>query len=218
MVTDLKVQEIYPTPLWILDLDQKTSTLLNRDLSKSINALTDPKPPLQVGGSWQTDPNLHESREFSELNKLIRNAAKSALDFLQIEYEDFEITSLWANINPTGGKNSSHTHPNNYLSGVYYVAVPKGTGSIDFKDPRVQASAIMPPVKTRNQFNGNNVSVPVKAGRLILFPAWLTHEVPVNQSDHERVSIAFNINFTSFTETISPTLWRKGTTPVRTAS
>ena len=64
----------------------------------------------------------------------------------------------------------------------------------------------MPPVKTRNQFNGNNVSAPIKEGRLILFPAWLHHEVPVNRTEHERVSISFNIVFTKFAETISPTL------------
>ncbi len=125
--------------------------------------------------------------------KLVRNAATTALEFLQIEYDDFEITSCWANINPTGGKNSSHTHPNNYLSGVYYVAVPEGSGGINFKDPRVQASAVMPPVKERNAYNSNDVTIPVQAGRLVLFPAWLNHEVPMNQSDDERVSISFNI-------------------------
>ena len=215
MVADLKVQEIYPTPLWIVDFDRETSTRLNRDLLQSIHALTEPKPPLKVGGNWQTDPTLHEHREFDELLKLIRKAAKGALDFLQIAYEDFEITSCWANINPTGGKSSSHAHPNNYLSGVYYVAVPKGSGNIEFKDPRVQASTFMPPVKTWTKFNANNVSVPVKEGRLILFPAWLNHSVPVNQSDHERVSISFNIMFTRFMETMSPTLWRKGSAPFR---
>jgi uncharacterized protein (TIGR02466 family) len=216
MVAELKVQEIYPTPLWLMDLDEKTRTRLNRDLLKKIHALTEPKPVLPVGGSWQTDPMLQELSEFEELLGLIRKAAKGALDFLQVDYDDFEITSCWANINPTGGKNSSHTHPNNYLSGVYYVAVPKGTGSIDFKDPRVQASAFMPPVKQRNALNGNYVSVPVMEGRLVLFPAWLNPEVPVNRGDKERVSISFNIMFTRFTETISPTLWRKGSAPVRT--
>lgn len=215
MATELKVQEIFPTPLWLVDLDRETGARLNAQLLKSIHELIDPRPAIGVGGSWQTDPILQDLAEFADLMTLIRKGAKSALDFLQVEYDDFEITSAWANINPTGGKNSSHTHPNNYLSGVYYVSVPTGTGSINFKDPRVQASAIMPPVTQRNAFNGNNVSVPVMAGRLILFPAWLTHEVAVNQSEHERVSVAFNIMFTRFSDTISPTLWRKGSAPIR---
>ncbi len=215
MSETLEVRELFPTPLWIVDFDHETSDRLNRDLLQRIDALTEPRSPLKVGGSWQTDPTLHERPEFDELLKLIRKFAKGALDFLQIEYDDFEITGCWANINPTGGKNSSHTHPNNYLSGVYYVAVPEGSGGIEFTDPRVQASAIMPPSKKWNKFNANNVSVEVKEGRLMLFPAWLNHAVPVNQSDHERVSISFNIMFTRFTETMTSTLWKKGSTPVR---
>ena len=214
MATQMNVQEIFPTPLWIMDIDATTAPPLNVRLLQSIHALTDPKPELTVGGSWQTDPILQDLEDFADLMKLIRNAAKSALDFLEIEYADYVITSCWANINPTGGKNSTHTHPNNYLSGVYYVSIPEGAATIVFRDPRAQASPIMPPIKNRNQYNGNNVNVPVKEGRLILFPAWLSHEVPVNQTEYDRVSISFNIMFTNFTDTMSQTLWRKGTAPV----
>jgi uncharacterized protein (TIGR02466 family) len=28
---------------------------------------------------------------------------------------------MWANINPPGGYNRAHTHPNSLWSGVYYV-------------------------------------------------------------------------------------------------
>ena len=48
-------------------------------------------------------------------------AAKGATDFLKIAEEGLEITSCWANINTKGGTTKPHTHPNNYLSGVYYV-------------------------------------------------------------------------------------------------
>lgn len=214
MDANVSIQEIFPTPLWIVDFDAAESAWLNIDLLKSIHALTDPKPALKVGESWQTDPDLHERAEFAQLVGLIQEASNNVLDFLEIDYEAFTITSCWANINPTGGKNSAHTHPNNYLSGVYYVAVPPGSGEIKLKDPRAQAAAILPPVKSRNQFNSSNLTVPVNAGRLILFPAWLSHEVMTNQSDEERVSISFNVMFRNYTETMSPTLWRKGSAPL----
>ena len=34
--------------------------------------------------------------------------------------------------------------------------------------------------------------LPMKRGELILFPSNLTHSVPVNQSDEERISLSFN--------------------------
>lgn len=135
MDTEHKVQEIFPTPFWIVDLDHETSAQLNCELLHSIRALTDPKPPLEVGGNWQTEPTLHEYREFVQIIAIIPEAAKGALDFLRIDYRDFEITSCWASINPTSGKNSYHTHPNNYPSGVYYVAVPEAPTTSDSETP-----------------------------------------------------------------------------------
>jgi hypothetical protein len=60
----------------------------------------------------------------------------------------------------------------------------------------------------------SKIAVPVKEGRLVLFPAWLSRSVPVNVSDAERVSISFNIMFTDYTESMSPTLWEKGSAPI----
>jgi len=201
--------------LWIADLDDSTREPLNRHLLTTIEALIEPREPLGVGGSWQTDPTLHRRAEFSDFLAIVLKTAKGALEFLDVDYEGFECTGCWANINPTGGKNSSHTHPNNYLSGVYYVAVPDGAGKIEFADPRPQAGVIMPASGKWNKFTGNKIAVPVMPGRLVIFPAWLSHSVAANTSQEERVSIAFNIMFTNFTETMSGTLWKKGSAPIK---
>ena len=34
--------------------------------------------------------------------------------------------------------------------------------------------------------------LPMKCGELILFPSNLTHSVPTNESDEERISLSFN--------------------------
>jgi uncharacterized protein (TIGR02466 family) len=211
----LSVQELFPTPLWVIDLEDGAGQKLNRDLLDKVHSLTEPRAPVKIGGSWQTDPILHQRPEFGDFLAVIIKTAKGALEFLDVEYRDFVITGCWANINPPGGKNSSHTHPNNYISGVYYVSVPEGSGAIEFLDPRAQAGTILPKTKKWNKFNGTKVTIPAKEGRLVLFPAWLSHSVPVNVSDGERVSISFNIMFTDYTESMSATLWEKGSTPIR---
>ena len=43
-----------------------------------------------------------------------------------------------------------------------------------------------------NTFNSATFMLPMKRGELILFPSNLTHSVPVNQSDEERISLSFN--------------------------
>jgi uncharacterized protein (TIGR02466 family) len=212
--SDLSVRDIFPTPIWVADLESNLAARLNGELLASIHALTEPRPPIPVGSTWQTSPMLHQMAEFSEFLRLVRSAGQAALKFLDVKHQDFEVTGCWANINPPGGLNSAHTHPNNFLSGVYYVSLPGGVGQIVFGDPRPQAYGILPQTRISNKYIGNEIKLDVKEGRMVLFPAWLSHSVPVNRSDAERVSISFNIMFTDFTDTMSKPLWT-GSAPVK---
>ena len=44
--------------------------------------------------------------------------------------------NMWANINPPGGMNRAHQHPNSLWSGVYYIKAPKNSGHLKIDDPR----------------------------------------------------------------------------------
>ncbi len=213
MIADVKVTELFPTPIWSVELKADPAAELNRKLKAEIRRLTEPRPPIPQGVSWQTDPVIHRLPAFAPLVSLIDRAALGAMSFLALRHRSAAITGLWANINPPGARNSGHTHPNNFLSGVYYVEAPAGEGKIEFADPRPQAEVMMPPTAEGNRFNGNSITFEVKAGRMILFPAWLRHSVPVNRSNADRISIAFNLMVKDYLEEASPPLWR-GTVPI----
>ena len=51
---------------------------------------------------------------------------------------------MWANINPPGGYNRPHIHPNSHFSGVYYIKATKDSGDIVFNDPRSTSHMAMP--------------------------------------------------------------------------
>ncbi|MGA9031022.1 MAG: putative 2OG-Fe(II) oxygenase [Sulfuricaulis sp.] len=55
--------------------------------------------------------------------------------------------------------------------------------------------------------NTDQVVVTVKNGTLLVFRAYLQHSVDTNMSEEERISISFNIMFSSFTENLSKPLW-----------
>jgi uncharacterized protein (TIGR02466 family) len=202
------LHELFPTPVWVVDLTPEARAPLNRGIIEAVNEMTGTRPPIRPGETWQTDPYIHRLPQFADLTTVIRAAAKGALDFLAVEHQGFEITGCWVNINPKGGLNTRHTHPNNFLSGTYYVQVPAGANRIVFDDPRPQAMTMLPRMKKYNKFVGNEVGVEVQAGRLVLFPAWLSHGVPANPDERERISISFNIMFSAYTETMSRPLWR----------
>ena len=71
---------------------------------------------------------------------------------------------------PAGATHIEHSHPNNFLSFVYYPRVPKGGDVIEFHDPRPQAHVIAPPFATLNAKVASTVTVAVEAGRLVAFP------------------------------------------------
>ena len=103
------------------------------------------------------------------------------------------------NVNPPGGYNRAHLHPNCTWSGVYYVKTPKNCGVIKMKDPRSGAEMVAP--KLRERYNHpdtmpkrlwREVSYQPVAGRCIMFPAWLIHCVEPNESNDIRISVSFN--------------------------
>ena len=100
-----------------------------------------------------------------------------------------------------------HNHPNNFLSGVYYVRTNKGADTINFHDPRSQTEIIRPPVTALTAENTDQVVVEVRNGTVLIFPSWLAHSVDVNRSDETRISISFNGMFSAYAEKMSKPLW-----------
>ena len=208
MFQDKTIVSLFPTHVWVHDLAPDSYQPLNAALSGAIEDLISPRPQLGPGEIWQTDQNLHRLAPFAPLMDYVRTAAEGALAFLKIRYEAFQVTGCWANIGPPGTAHPGHSHPNNYLSGVYYVKVGRGADSITFNDPRIQTGIMAPHVETVDQANAVQAHLPVREGRMLLFPAWFVHSVDVNRSAEERVSISFNIMFSDFAEKMAHPVWR----------
>jgi uncharacterized protein (TIGR02466 family) len=66
---------------------------------------------------------------------------------------------------------------------------------------------IMPKPRQYTRLTVNAADVESKSGRIVLFPSWLRHNVPANNGDTDRISIAFNLMFTNFAETLSAPMW-----------
>jgi hypothetical protein len=107
-----------------------------------------------------------------------------------------EMTGMWGIINPPGSRNNVHTHPYNYLSGVFYLKAPKKCGNIVFLEPKPQSEVLSPPKKEKASIHlAHSVQWEPVENSLIFFPSWLQHEVQTNYSNDDRVIISFNINW-----------------------
>ncbi len=198
---------MFPTLVWKLQLEAQLHEAIDARVLGVLAEIRRNLPPLAPGEGWQSEKMLHRLEQSSELVSCVNKAVRSVLHFLRIGYDAFEVTGCWANVLAKGAVHRAHNHPNNFLSGVYYVRTGPGADSINFHDPRVQAGIIRPPVVALTAENTDQVVVSVKNGTLLLFPAYLQHSVDANASEEERVSVSFNIMFSGFTENLSKPLW-----------
>jgi uncharacterized protein (TIGR02466 family) len=188
---------MFATFVWVQDLTPEDRDAVEASAVQLVQRLLTPRPPLEGRQKWQTPTNLQATPEFERLNALVLEAAREVLGFLNLETASLEITGAWANVSPTGAAHHSHSHPNNFLSFVYYPMAQPAGSTIQFHDPRPQAHVIAPPVAKKTPANASVITVAAQAGRLVCFPSWLEHSVPENRADRERMSIALNVMFSS---------------------
>jgi uncharacterized protein (TIGR02466 family) len=199
---------LFPTLIWASQLRPEVAARVNQALLRKLDEARGRHPDLQARGKWQTDQNLHRVAELAELVETVTGVARHVLDREHIRYSGIEITGCWANVGFPGSRHRTHAHPNNYLSGVYYAKAPAGGNTINFLDPRPQAAGMVPPSSQMSPLTSQRITIDVRAGTLLLFPAWLSHSVDPNRGQEERISVAFNLMFTRFREDMSPPLWR----------
>jgi len=202
-----EVLPMFPTFVWKIQLTPEQHEAMNAKILAALETMRRDLPSLAPGQGWQSDRALHELAEFQDLVSCVSHAARGVLEFLRIGYDAFQITGCWANVLAKGAAHRTHSHPNNFLSGAYYVRTHPGADTINFHDPRNQTSIIRPPVVELTAENTDQVVVKVRNGTLLLFPAYLHHSVDPSRSEPERVSLSFNIMFSSFTENLSKPLW-----------
>ena len=142
---------------------------------------------------WHSKTNMHEIPIFKTL---VNELYKMQHEIFQEEWLDGEaiMGNMWANINPPGGYNRPHVHPNSHFSGVYYIKATKDSGDIVFNDPKSTSHMIVPSVKNIElpKYLWKEVRVSPVVGRIIIFPSWLWHRVDINNTNDKRISVSFN--------------------------
>ena len=81
------------------------------------------------------------------------------------------------------------------------MKTPEGADWISFRDTRAERRVILPRLLKETPLTARTMHLPIKTGVLIMFPSWLQHTVEANPPDKIRVSLAFNIMFSDFTQT-----------------
>jgi uncharacterized protein (TIGR02466 family) len=202
-----EVFRLFPTFIWKSRLEEEARAPIRRAILDRIDALRSGLGELGVGEVWQSQHGLHTLPELAPFLGHVLRSVEQVFTVLSIGAPAFEVTGCWANVAAPGGAVRMHSHPNNFLSGVYYVQVQPGADTINFHDPRPQTAIVRPPVGELTALNTDQVVLRVEEGALVIFPSWLVHSVDPNRSRALRISVSFNAMFSSYAETMSRPLW-----------
>lgn len=103
------------------------------------------------------------------------------------------LEDIWINILPEGGIHTSHIHPHSVISGTTYVKMPEGAPALKLEDPRSQMMMAAPArLKDAREEMQSFVYVRPEVGDVLLWESWLRHEVPMNMTEEDRISVSFN--------------------------
>ena len=184
----IEKEDLFSTRILLVDnvLEEKYINSIKEDILSSSK-----KTPRN---NWQSGPELHNEESYKQLVKKVYTITQSYFEDMSWNVEDYKITSMWSNILKPGERHSMHTHSNNVLSGVYYVQTTTQS-IIQFYDPRPQTRILIPEIKEDNKYNSTAWFYPSVVNRLLMFPSWLEHDVPINNTQEDRISISWNVMF-----------------------
>ena len=156
------------------------------------NSITNP-----LGNNISVDKHVMNRPGMKNLNLFLKEHIDNYVENVicpKKESLEFYITQSWLNLTKTNEGQELHDHPNSFISGVYYFT---DECFLNLCNPNyyLERNTIWIQPKRDNLWNSfyHNVKIKSKQNTLILFPSWIKHEVPENQSSSDRMSMAFNV-------------------------
>ena len=180
----MTIQNLFPTPIGIYEInrpltDEELVFLKNQDVRPN------------MGNVHSVNNTILKAIELEQISKFIE---ESVADYFKTVYSPkydihLKITQSWTNYTDAGQFHHKHSHPNSFVSGVFYVQADDKKDRIYFyKDVYEQ---IKLPPQDWNTWNSETWWFEANTGKLILFPSRLTHMVEPVEGE-QRISLAFN--------------------------
>jgi uncharacterized protein (TIGR02466 family) len=137
-------------------------------------------------GGWQ---------HIAEFNPILKSFAEQVFQFCKHYVDllghkeaghpvpDMIPNEFWYNVNPPNTYNTAHCHAYNGISGIVYLQIESGDIEI------IDTSGTPVALKISDRF-----TYKPNVNDIVIFPSNYLHEVRLNESTEDRISIAFNMD------------------------
>ena len=187
-----ELMQLFPVPLLIcpypIDYSKELEWIKNQECRKE-NKGSDGGQGIHYNRQSE-DTFVLDRPELSNVKAFIEAKLHEYVTKIMASTDKIIITQSWLNKSGKGESHHEHVHPNSMISGVWYPQIHEQLPPIQFRS-RGQRDVSLQTEKY-NTFNSATFMLPMKKGELILFPSNLSHSVPANQSEEERISLSFN--------------------------
>jgi uncharacterized protein (TIGR02466 family) len=206
MSQGLDIISLFATPVILFDVPDAAQ--LNTELRKAIFGREKSHPGTEHSnqGGWQSEWDMDRWGGAGAIKLLA--IARNTANRITTNRQGQAVTvtwkaNMWANINRSGHGNEFHSHPGSFWSAVYYVddggidGDPRLGGELEFMDPRGPGPAMYAPHLAFGNAGlsvGANETIRPRTGRMVMFPAWVLHQVRPYRGTAERISIALNLS------------------------
>jgi uncharacterized protein (TIGR02466 family) len=184
---------IFPTPIFTYKLDEEDNNLIHKKIAEAIPKSKFGMPwPEAVKSTFQFEGDCNVIKKFN-MELLETRIIQSAIAYMQSIptkiIPELYIKDSWMNISKKNSQQNSHIHPLSLISGVYYYKTTGEEGDLVFENP----NQIVDFMYNSGQIWPNEFAIKPTAGLLVLFPSWLRHYVDINNTDNDRIVLAFNL-------------------------
>lgn len=196
---------LFSHPVWKkrLNLDEKVkSTLLTQIESNYL------KFPDYVHPKWNCNVHTscyeHNQIDYTEIrNDFVREYNEFSTHH-ELKLHSYKLDGPWYNYYTRGSNQEVHTHCNESViySGVYFLKLNDDHPKLTFYNPSSSflyyesQRSILELYDTKNVHHTNTLltfDLDVNEDDFILFPAYLSHGVYIQNTDEPRITISFNI-------------------------
>lgn len=181
----MRVHNLFPTALGIFDL--------GRDLTQlEIDFIQKQDKRENSGNTSSVDNEILKNPELFSIKKFVEEAVANYFKEIYAPKNEtsLRITQSWCNYTEPGQFHHKHTHPNSFVSGVFYAQADKDTDRIYFH--RNLIDQLRTPTDTWNAYNSETWWMEAYVGRMYLFPSHLAHNVEAVKGTGTRISLSFN--------------------------
>lgn len=180
------IKFIFPTPVGFYELGRQFTTA-------EIDFVAGAETRKNVGNRTSIDYKILENPALVDINAFISRCVDQYFqDVYRPKHQvSLRITQSWCNYTESGEFHHKHTHPNSFISGVFYIQVDEFIDRIYFYNEGHKQLEI--PAREFNMYNSTSWWFPCLTGQLLLFPSSCHHMVD-NRADcvNTRISLSFN--------------------------